>query len=139
VRPTAKERRIQREIDAISRELEIAMQESSDDILDTYLAFEVDAALMRLLALSQQLGRSRDARRSMGDAATKRMTGVVTGRSLSKTRKRAKTPYQKAYAAAFKKVAPRFKKKDGSWKKGGFAAAGRAARREPSVRKVKKK
>ncbi len=57
----------------------------------------------------------------------------------AKQPRRKPSAYQKAYAAAFKRVAPRFKKKDGSWRKGGFAAAGRAARREPSVRKVKKK
>jgi len=54
-------------------------------------------------------------------------------------KKRKPSAYQVAYGKAFKKVAPRFKKKDGSWRKGGFAAAGRAARREPSVRRLKKK
>lgn len=53
--------------------------------------------------------------------------------------KRKASAYQIAYGKAFKKVAPNYKKKSGGWKKGGFAAAGRAARREPSVRRLKKK
>lgn len=63
--------------------------------------------------------------------------GPSRGRSASK--KKRKSAYQAAYSKAFKKVAPTYKKKDGSWRKGGFAAAGRAARRDPAVRRAKKK
>jgi hypothetical protein len=54
-------------------------------------------------------------------------------------KKKRKSAYQAAYSKAFKRVAPNYKKKDGGWKKGGFAAAGRAARRDPAVRRAKKK
>ena len=40
------------------------------------------------------------------------------------------TAYQKKYKAAFKQVSPRYKKKDGTWKKDGFKAAVRAAHKK---------
>lgn len=43
--------------------------------------------------------------------------------------KRKASAYNKRYAAAFKKVAPDFKKKNGGWKKDGFKRAGAAARK----------
>ena len=52
---------------------------------------------------------------------------VVRGRSkstgvLTKPRRRV-SAYQKAYGKNFKKVAPKYKKKDGGWKKDGFKRA----------------
>jgi len=44
-------------------------------------------------------------------------------------RKRQPSAYNKAYSRAFKKVAPRFKKKSGGWVKDGFKRAGAAARK----------
>jgi len=44
-------------------------------------------------------------------------------------RKRGPSAYNKAYSRAFKKVAPRFKKKGGGWMKDGFKRAGAAARK----------
>lgn len=41
--------------------------------------------------------------------------------------KRAASAYSKRYAAAFKKVAPKYKLKSGAWKKGGYKAAVKAA------------
>ena len=43
--------------------------------------------------------------------------------------KRKASAYNKRYSAAFKKVAPQFKKKSGGWKKDGFKRAGAAARK----------
>lgn len=65
--------------------------------------------------------------------------GASSSRGRSTSKKKRKSAYQAAYSKAFKKVAPNYKKKDGSWRKGGFAAAGRAARRDPAVRRAKKK
>jgi len=51
----------------------------------------------------------------------------------SKARKQAKrqvSKAQKAYGRAFKRLAPRYKKKNGSWKKDGFKRCVRAAHRE---------
>jgi ribosomal protein L17 len=48
--------------------------------------------------------------------------------SSSKT-KRAPSEYNKKFSAAFKKVAPKFKKKNGGWVKDGFKRAGAAARK----------
>ena len=41
--------------------------------------------------------------------------------------KRKASAYSKRYGAAFRKVAPRFKKKNNSWKKDGFKNAQKAA------------
>ena len=106
--------------------------DSTVDMLER--AFEL---LNDLEADVRQLLRSeRPARR--GTTARRTRFIAQPGRERSKPKKR-KTAYQVAYGKAFKRVAPNFKKKDGGWKKGGFAAAGRAARRDPAVRKVKKK
>ena len=43
--------------------------------------------------------------------------------------KRPPTKHNIAYSKAFRKVAPRFKKKNGGWKKDGFKRAGAAARK----------
>lgn len=43
--------------------------------------------------------------------------------------KRAASAYNKRYSAALKKVAPKYKKKNGTWKKDGFKKAVREAHR----------
>ena len=40
------------------------------------------------------------------------------------------TAYQKKYKAAFKSIAPKYKMKNGKWKKGGFRAAVKAAHKK---------
>ena len=42
-------------------------------------------------------------------------------------KKRKASAYSKKYGRAFKKVAPKYKKKNGGWKAGGFKAAQKAA------------
>lgn len=44
-------------------------------------------------------------------------------------KKRKASAYSKRYGKCFKKLAPRYKKKNGSWKKDGFARCSRAAAR----------
>tara|TARA_Y100001973_G_C5188698_1_gene329516 strand:- start:1151 stop:1546 length:396 start_codon:yes stop_codon:yes gene_type:complete len=48
----------------------------------------------------------------------------------SRPSRKRKSPKQAAYARAFKKMAPRYKKKSGGWKKNGFKNCAAAARRE---------
>ena len=48
-------------------------------------------------------------------------------RSLDKKVKRKASAYSKRYGAAFKRLAPKYKLKSGSWKKGGFKACQKAA------------
>ena len=48
----------------------------------------------------------------------------------TKSRKRKPTAYQKKYKAAFKQIAPKYKLKNGKWKKGGFRAAVKAAHKK---------
>ena len=47
-----------------------------------------------------------------------------------KKRKRKASAYQKRYGAAFKKLAPKYKLKNGKWRKDGFKRCAAAARRE---------
>ena len=42
-------------------------------------------------------------------------------------KKKRKSAYSRKYAAAFRRIAPKFKNKNGAFKKGGFKAAVRAA------------
>ena len=44
--------------------------------------------------------------------------------------KRKTSAYQRRYKAAFKRVSPRYKKKNGQWKTNGFRSAVRAAHKE---------
>lgn len=46
------------------------------------------------------------------------------------TKKRQASAYSKRYGRAFKKLAPKYKKKNGQWKKDGFKRCAAAARRE---------
>ena len=48
----------------------------------------------------------------------------------AKKAKRKASAYSKKYGAAFKRLAPKYKKKDGSWKKDGFKRCAAAARKE---------
>ena len=50
-------------------------------------------------------------------------------------RKRKVTAYQKKYKAAFKQIAPKYKMKNGKWKKGGFKAAVKAAHKKAGGKK----
>jgi len=45
----------------------------------------------------------------------------------AKKAKRKPSAYSQAYGKAFKRLAPKYKKKDGGWKKGGFKACQKAA------------
>ena len=45
-------------------------------------------------------------------------------------KKRKASAYSKRYGAAFKRLAPKFKKKNGQWKKDGFKRCAAAARKE---------
>lgn len=47
----------------------------------------------------------------------------------AKPKKKRKTKKQAAYSRAFKKLAPKYKKKSGGWKKNGFARCAAAARK----------
>lgn len=67
------------------------------------------------------------ARRDIGPAMGE--TPKVSETAAPK-RKREASAYNRRYAAAFKRIAPRHKTKSGAWRKGGFKAANKAAHRE---------
>jgi hypothetical protein len=52
-----------------------------------------------------------------------------TERKQPAKKKRAASAYSKRYGRAFKKLAPKYKKKNGQWKKDGFKRCAAAARR----------
>lgn len=54
-------------------------------------------------------------------------TGAVAAAKAPKKRKA--SAYARKYKAAFKRVAPKYKKRNGQWKQNGFKAAVRAAHR----------
>jgi hypothetical protein len=62
------------------------------------------------------------------------MPDVPTAELHATGRKR-KTAYQRAYQKAFKEIAPKYKMKNGKWKKGGFRAAVKAAHKKAGGKK----
>ena len=52
------------------------------------------------------------------------------GGEVGGMRKKRVTAYQKKYKTAFKSIAPKYKLKNGKWKKGGFRAAVKAAHKK---------
>ena len=54
-------------------------------------------------------------------------TGAVAAAKAPKGKKA--TAYQRAYKKSFKRVAPKYKKRNGEWKKGGFKKAVKEAHR----------
>ena len=55
--------------------------------------------------------------------------------STSTAKPRRKNAYQRAYQKAFKQIAPKYKLKNGKWKKGGFKAAVKAAHKKAGGKK----
>ena len=53
----------------------------------------------------------------------------------STPRRRPRTAYQRAYKKAFAAIAPKYKLKNGKWKKGGFKAAVKAAHKKAGGKK----
>ena len=68
--------------------------------------------------------------RAAHGTAVRDLTSDMGEMPVEKAKKKRKaSAYSKKYGAAFKKIAPRYKKKDGSWKKDGFKRAQKAAHR----------
>lgn len=66
---------------------------------------------------------------AIDDQVGVRLLGRAGERSMAPPKKRV-SKYHKKYGRAFKKLAPKYKKKNGSWKKNGFRRCAAAARRE---------
>lgn len=54
----------------------------------------------------------------------------IVGATPAPAKKKKATAKQRKYKAAFKRLAPKYKKKNGSWKKDGFKRCVKAAHRE---------
>lgn len=76
-------------------------------------------------------GNVKDVQEALDDQAAEMMpqgnASIHEGRARGG---RKKSAYQKKYKAAFKKIAPKYKLKNGKWKKGGFKAAVKAAHKQ---------
>ena len=80
---------------------------------------------MIIKLLVKMLGRSLDSREDFLQAEAEARD--VPRERKSPKRKRKASAYSKRYGAALRKVAGRFKKKNGSWKTNGFKNAQKAA------------
>jgi len=68
---------------------------------------------------------------SVADPVIDLQTNIVQAEAkVAKKVTRKASAYSKKYGLAFKKVAKRYKKKNGSWKKNGFKLAQKAAHKE---------
>lgn len=56
--------------------------------------------------------------------------GSTLAQEAPKPKRRKTSAYNRRYRAAFKRVAPRYKLKNGNWKSNGFRSAVRAAHKE---------
>ena len=74
---------------------------------------------------SEQFPTAEQAGKSIGRRVTR---GRSKGDPIGKQRRKV-SAYQKRYGANFKKVAPKYKTKSGSWKKDGFKRAQKEAHR----------
>jgi len=83
------------------------------------------AAVAKAAFLAGALAETAKLAKKSGKAAVI-MTADTTVKAAKKT-KRVASAYSKRYGRAFRKVAPKFKLKNGSWKKNGYRSAVRAA------------
>tara|TARA_Y100000593_G_C4294766_1_gene330066 strand:- start:1262 stop:1555 length:294 start_codon:yes stop_codon:yes gene_type:complete len=91
------------------------------------------ASIAEIIVLLEHIERTLSAGGDLKDALE-----VVGGREKSrkgrapgqKTARRKASAYSKRYGKAFKKLAPKYKKKGGGWKKNGFKRCSAAARKE---------
>ena len=87
-------------------------------------------ALLKLVQLledlEQQQGQNRGQSQGLEDLLISQVREPV--RKAKKAKKRV-SAYHRKYGQAFKKIAPRFKKKNGSWMKDGFKRTSAAARK----------
>ena len=69
------------------------------------------------------------------DVAQGEAQAEVIAEEVAPPKKRRATKYQRAYKRAFKEIAPKYKLKNGKWKKGGFKAAVKAAHKKAGGKK----
>ena len=69
------------------------------------------------------------------DVAVGEAQAEVIAEEVAPPKKRRATKYQRAYKRAFKEIAPKYKLKNGKWKKGGFKAAVKAAHKKAGGKK----
>lgn len=71
-----------------------------------------------------------EAAKSAGQAVEDVKAASKPVAKAAKKTKRKASAYSKRYGAAFKRLAPKYKLKNGSWKKDGFKRCAAAARKE---------
>ena len=68
--------------------------------------------------------------RGSPSATVKHIKKETSSPEVKKKKPRKASAYSKRYGKAFKKLASKYKKKNGQWKKDGFKRCGAAARKE---------
>ncbi len=90
-----------------------------------------DETLIDIIAAAFAAGVREEAKKqakTSGKRSVKRTIDAVKSiPEVIEKRKRKSSAYSLKYGRAFKQIAPRFKKKDGSWKKNGFKNTQKAA------------
>ena len=102
------------------------MSELADIIAAAFMAGVKEEAKRQAKALGKEIVRELPS--ALADTSLLIDDAMRATESLAK-KKRKPSKYNLAYAKAFAKEAPRFKKKSGGWKKNGFKNAGAAARK----------
>lgn len=96
-------------------------------------------AVIALLKLAEEMEKQAAQNRGQGQGLEDLLSAsreVLSGRGelpgtdlVPKKKKRRKSAYSRRYSQAFKKLAPKYKKKSGGWKKDGFRKCAAAARK----------
>jgi len=82
-----------------------------------------------LLGVAEGASKNFPSAKQAGKSIGRRVTGGRAKGSSAKKMRRKISAYQTAYGKNFQKVAPKYKKKDGGWKKDGFKRAQAEAHR----------
>ena len=96
------------------------------DLADEFAAVAKAAFIAGALAETAKIAKKAGKSTVRGSVDTARKAAVGGAKVATKSKRKA-SAYSKRYGAAFKKIAPKYKTKSGSWKKGGFKAAQKAA------------
>ena len=83
--------------------------------------------ILRILEILEELDAANAQNRGQSQGAEDLLNVLAPG--VKKTKKKVSS-YHRKYSKEFKKLAPKFKKKNGSWKKDGFKRCAAAARKQ---------
>ena len=86
-------------------------------------------AVLRILKIIEELENEKGQNRGQGQGLEDLINVLVPQDSKPRKAKKKVSSYHKKYSREFKRLAPKYKTKKGSWKKDGFKRAAAAARK----------